>query len=278
MRHTQHRHYAKIIVYNIKRKWLVEFTPEEKKKLNTFLDDYEYLLQEGDYVTFLKKYREQNLTGALSLYYAFVDLIKETFNLNIESFIKEDPDFCWRNYFENDSPISHINIPAGVTTISFDAFHDCSSLTSITIPNSVTSIGFYAFCNCSNLATVSIDENSRLTSIDGWAFYNCSSLTSINIPDSATTIGREAFSRCSNLKTITIGENSRLTAIRDDAFAGCSALTSIYIPISVTTIGYRAFQSCSNLTIYCEASSRPSGWSPYWNPSDCPVVWGYKKK
>ena len=69
----------------------MEFTPEEKKKLNTFLDDYEYLLQEGDYVTFLKKYREQNLTGAL--YYKFVDLVKDSFHLNIEWFIKNDPDF-----------------------------------------------------------------------------------------------------------------------------------------------------------------------------------------
>lgn len=66
----------------------MEFTPEEKKKLNDFLDDYEYLLQKGDYVTFLKKYRESKyniLVGAdEALYDAFVDLIKDNFSLNIE--------------------------------------------------------------------------------------------------------------------------------------------------------------------------------------------------
>lgn len=51
---------AKIIVYNIKRGHLMDFTTKEKKKLNEFLDEYEYLLEEGDYVTFLKEYREQN--------------------------------------------------------------------------------------------------------------------------------------------------------------------------------------------------------------------------
>ena len=52
------------------------------------------------------------------------------------------------------------------------------------------------------------------------------------------------------------------------------------IPSSVTTIGYRAFSGCNNLTIYCEATSQPSGWDSSWNwnvswSSSLPVVWGY---
>lgn len=70
----------------------MEFTTKEKKKLTEFINKYKYLLEEGDCVTFLKKYREQNRVN--SLYYAFVDLIEETFNLNVEWFIKNDPDFC----------------------------------------------------------------------------------------------------------------------------------------------------------------------------------------
>ena len=48
---------------------------------------------------------------------------------------------------------------------------------------------------------------------------------------------------------------------------------SIYIPNSVTTIGSHAFRDCSNLTIYCEASSKPSGWGSDWNYYNRPVVW-----
>lgn len=72
----------------------MNFTAEEKKKLNAFIDKYEYLLKEGDYVTFLKEYRKQNKNIRDALYYAFVDLVKDSFGLDIEWFIENDPDFC----------------------------------------------------------------------------------------------------------------------------------------------------------------------------------------
>ena len=73
------------------------------------------------------------------------------------------------------------------------------------------------------------------------------------IPDNVTRIGRYAFS-C------------------------CKGLTSVTIPDSVTSIGDEAFSGCRNLTIYCEAESKPFGWSSYWNPRNSPVVWGVKNK
>ena len=45
--------------------------------------------------------------------------------------------------------------------------------------------------------------------------------------------------------------------------------------IPVTTIEENAFSGCSSLTIYCEATSKPSGWSSRWNYSNLPVEWGY---
>lgn len=84
---------AKLVVYTSKRKHLMNFTTKEKKKLNEFLDKYQYLLEEGDYVNFLKEYRKQNGNTRNALYYRFVDLIKDTFELNIEWFIKNDSDF-----------------------------------------------------------------------------------------------------------------------------------------------------------------------------------------
>ncbi|MBQ2794185.1 MAG: leucine-rich repeat domain-containing protein, partial [Clostridia bacterium] len=88
-------------------------------------------------------------------------------------------------------------------------------------------------------------------SIDNYAFAYCTGLTSVVIPNSVTSIG-------------------------DYAFRDCTSLTSIVIPNSVTSIEYWAFELCYSLTIYCEATSQPSGWSTNWNSSNRPVVWGYK--
>ena len=79
------------------------------------------------------------------------------------------------------------------------AFYENTNITSVVIPEGVTSIGSYAFYNCSSLETVGFKENSTLTSIGEEAFYRCNSLTSITIPDSVTSIERFAFEGCSNL-------------------------------------------------------------------------------
>ncbi|MBE7091453.1 MAG: leucine-rich repeat domain-containing protein [Clostridiales bacterium] len=71
------------------------------------------------------------------------------------------------------------------------------------------------------------------------------------------------------------GNTYAVTSIGDEAFSYCYSLTEIVIPNSVTSMGSSAFTYCDSLTIYCEAASKPSGWSSGWNPSNRPVVWGY---
>ena len=210
--------------------------------------------------------------------------------------------------FYGCSSLKSVTIPNSVTSIGDRAFYNCYRLTSITIGNSVTSIGSSAFESCVNLTSITVDSsNPNYSSIDGnlynkekttliqyakgksattftipnsvtsigsGAFYNCSSLTSITIGNSVTSIGYDAFYNCSSLTSITIPNS--VTSIGSSAFYGCSRLTSITIPNSVTSIGGWAFSYCSSLTIYCEATSKSSGWSSYWNDSDCPVVWGHK--
>ena len=133
-----------------------------------------------------------------------------------------------------------------------------------------------------------------VTSVGEGAFENCTSLISITIPFVGTTLngtgnifsdsfgyifedlgGIGEYTIPTSLKEVIItGGNS----IGSGAFGGCTGLTKIVIPNSVTSIGGLAFFDCTNLTIYCEAESQPSGWSSDWNPSSCPVVWGYKQE
>ena len=117
-------------------------------------------------------------------------------------------------------------------------------------------------------------NGTAVTSIGDYAFYNCDSLTEIVIPEGVTSIGDAAFDDCTSLTEIVIPES--VTSIGSGAFSSCDSLTEIVIPNSITSIGGSAFYSCDSLTIYCEATSQPSGWNSDWNYSSCPVVWNCK--
>ena len=183
-----------------------------------------------------------------------------------------------KNAFKYCQNLMEVEIPDGVTSIGDYAFSGCSGLTSINIPDSVTSIGKGVFNGCSGLTNINVPKNVTIIG----SIERCSSLTSIDIPEGTTSIDDYAFSGCSNLTSITIPES--VTSIGARAFSGCNSLTSINIPESVTSIKEYAFEECNNLTIYCEASSKPSGWYNDWNVHTyyrrdirIPVVWGYKK-
>lgn len=152
-----------------------------------------------------------------------------------------------------------------------DENNEWYEVTEIEIPSTITSIGDYQFNGFSNVTSIVIPEG--VTRIGYGAFENCSSLTSIVIPNSVTSIGGGAFENCSSLTTITFEEGSQLTSIGNWAFYDCSSLTSVTIPNSVTSIGGGVFLDCDSLTIYCEASSKPSGWHYEWNYSNRPVYW-----
>jgi len=156
-----------------------------------------------------------------------------------------------------------VTIPDGVTSISNEAFKDCTSIESVTIPDSVQVIGDYAFSGCINLSSVklpsgieeissgtfngcgitSIEIPSSVKSVGG--FSGCTKLTNITLPNGIENIGNAAF-LCTGLTEVIIPEG--VTNINSDAFASCENLKSITIPDSISKIGDSAFKSCGNLS------------------------------
>lgn len=174
-------------------------------------------------------------------------------------------------------------IPEGVTIIENNTFEDCKNLTSITIPASVTKIGKDAFSGCWNLTNVYITDIAAWCNIDFEAYslsaeklyLNNELVTKLVIPETVTQISARAFRGCRSLTEVILPDS--ITSIGEDAFCGCIYLRKIVISKNVTYVGSEAFYNCRNLKIYCEAQSRPSGWSSIWNNTKCPVVWGYKE-
>lgn len=155
------------------------------------------------------------------------------------------------NAFSKCSSLSGtIEIPSGITNITYGLFSSCVKITEIKIPDSVTKIENYAFSGCSSLKTITIPDGVQ--SIGDYAFQYCASLEGIEIPDGITEISWNMFSNCTKLTSVNIPNS--VTTIMPYAFSGIG-ITTLTIPDSVTTIGAYAFMSCTALKIITLSNS-----------------------
>jgi len=128
---------------------------------------------------------------------------------------------------------------SSITSISDNAFEDCSSFTSLIIPNSVISIGVYAFKSCTSMVSVSIPTS--VTFIGLQAFQSCSSLTSVTIPSSMTTLEYATFIDCSSLTSVTIPDS--VTRLENSVFLRCPFTCIKWNPAVTRSIGGAALPS-----------------------------------
>lgn len=128
-----------------------------------------------------------------------------------------------------------------------NAFENCKSLFEIDLSKSeVTSLSFNAFANCSSLHNVIFQSNFDY--IDSMCFYNCVNITTLNFP-SLKYIYSSAFEGCVGLKTVSF-ENQPLI-ISSRSFYSCTSLESIELKNSnsnsISTIEKSAFENCVSL-------------------------------
>ena len=178
--------------------------------------------------------------------------------------------------------LGHVTLPDTVTTIGQCAFQNNNLLTMDALPSSLAGvIPTSAFHGCSSLKVPAIP--SGVTEIQATAFYGAG-LSEIDIPASVTIIAHDAFASCSALQKATISAQ----AIDPYVFANDGNLRYVWISADCTTITANAwtaspFRNCGRLTdVYCEASSKPAGWSNFWNcttseTTQATVHWGVSR-
>lgn len=134
------------------------------------------------------------------------------------------------SHFKGCSSLKSVSIPK-VTYIPEACFEDCSALTDFTMPAQITSIGKNAFHN-SGVHYVTIPDTC--TTIGGGAFHNCKDMLMITVPSSVTKIDELAFAGCSKIYSISIPGD--VSVLKPATFHSCSRLTRVDLPSSITTI------------------------------------------
>ena len=166
-------------------------------------------------------------------------------------------------YSDEDTEITNLVIPEGVTSIGSDVFYGCEGITSVSFPSTLESVGDNAFAY-TGLTSVDIPEG--LTTISYGVFQYCKNLISVTIPEGVETIGGNAFVHtgltslilpstirsmsqsfygCENLASLTLTDG--ITTL-GGSFNSCPALTEVDIPGSIKEVGYNDFRGCTGLT------------------------------
>ena len=146
--------------------------------------------------------------------------------------------------FKNCLNLKSVNIPEGVDEIPDYCFQGDTTLTTVVMPQHLNRIGTNAFMKCTKIEAMHIPEG--VGEIPNYCFQDCKALRVIQLPDGVTALADSAFLNCSALKYV--GMPEKLESLGVGTFAGCRSLIEVTLPESVKTIGENCFSSIDSKT------------------------------
>lgn len=243
---------------------IIEYTGETPTKEN-----HNFLGWSVDNENIIEDLSTLQLNNHLTIYAVFEEILPETVfnNMTLTELIEG-------GYLQVSSSVlspteTFSTLPAGELVFTSD----------------ITDIKYIEnFKNLTNITKVEIKESS-IVGIKDDCFSCCENLKEVIMPNTINYLGYRSFLSCTSLEKINL--STSLTKLNSHTFSGCTSLTSLYIPASVVKIDLYSWGEGiiaggtppENCVIYCEAESKPSAWSDYWNcrssESDkYEVVWG----
>ena len=142
-----------------------------------------------------------------------------------------------------------------------------TKVTTLTIPNGVTAISSYAFVGFAGITSI---QFNKATTIGAFAFAGCHGLTNVTIPNGVTTVGNNSFAYCTHLESMSIPAS--VTSLGNLMLYNCQALTDIHVywtgtvPTWQSNFTSKSPQSSITLHVPCgagEAYYAASGWKNY---------------
>jgi len=142
-----------------------------------------------------------------------------------------------------------------------------TKVTTLTVPNGVTAIPNYAFLGFAGITSIQLN---KATSIGNYTFASCHGLTSVTIPSGVTTIGNNSFAYCTHLQSMTIPAS--VTSLGTSMMYNCQALTDIHvnwtgtIPAWQNNFTSKSPQSSITLHVPCGSGDlyrAANGWKNY---------------
>lgn len=186
--------------------------------------------------------------------------------------------------FANDTLLTTLIIPPGLTAIGTSPWQGCSALASLTMDGTETGTTYSCTSNAIYLGTAFqelillapganfgvLTLPTTVTTIDAYAARNATKLTGIIAPSTLTSIGSYAFQGCTAFASFRFAANgtSNLT-IADNAFNGQTSLTTFEFPSNLTSIGANAFNGDAALSKCPTSSSQNTFTSGALNLSGC---------
>lgn len=160
--------------------------------------------------------------------------------------ISQINDFCiGQSESAIDTKLTAVRVGSSVTTITYQAFYNCTALKTISIPNGVYIGASSAFNNCYNLQSIVLPNDG---SEDMQQFADCHCLMYIAIPSKINYMGYETFKNCYSLKNITFPDY--FIGIGQNSFSNCHSMTRISLSDFVSGIDDECFDSCYSVVEY----------------------------
>ena len=188
--------------------------------------------------------------------------------------------------FLNSRELTSVIIPAGVDSVGYGLFGNCSKLMEIIVnqdnaafksedgvlySKDGTKLYFYPINksqyqkgrfvtneNVKEIANYAFVNNwykqivlSEVEKIGEGAFFQCMELNYVFISNSVVYIGDFAFDRCRKLEYVNFQEESKIESINSYTFSGCNKLNSFdNFPKNLKSIGAFAFSECESFTSF----------------------------